>query len=724
MPSSPLQRARTGRGRAGAPRSPAARPPTASPRPEDLARRFLAGLAAAAAADAIDPGDADDRAGIAAADRLADGVARPAPEPRLPPITIERAAAAVRLASTLASHPDLLAALAGGAPVFTLATGDPAWVEPVVRALLEGVLPPGTRRVASYSLDDPRGLGGDGPAVVILEPKGAAETRDPAQALARLGAALRLGHPVIGVAADPAGELHPDLRQAADLHLALAPLDAAGLGLAIEAATGEAPDRLPDEAVVRGLALSDLRLSVLPHRGGARSLARLEALVRERLDRAAPPVRLETLCGYGEARAIGLGMAADLRAYKAGALPWRALDRGLLLVGPPGTGKTLFARAFAASAGLPLVTGSLAAWQASRDGHLGHTLGAMRASFAEALAKAPSVLFIDEIDSFDDRARLPQAHANYSRQVVNGLLELLDGAGSREGLVVLAATNHAEVIDPAIRRAGRLDRTVAIGLPDHEGLIGILRHHLGEALAGVDLTPAALAAAGGSGADCAAWVRQACGTARRAGRPLALADLVGAIGQGRPRLPEGLRRRIAVHEAGHAVAAVALGLPAPHALAVTEAGGRARMRAGPEALTNEEVHRHLVQLLAGRAAEALACGAVSAGAGGDAHSDLARATALAAAAEASFGLGAWGPLWLGAPADILDPRSLQALAPQIGARLQAAEADARGVLAANRGVLEAVAEALLARSYLDEPVLERLLAGVLRVPLDRTAMPA
>ena len=126
---------------------------------------------------------------------------------------------------------------------------------------------------------------------------------------------------------------------------------------------------------------------------------------------------------------------------------------------------TLFARALAATCGAPLVTGSYGDWHGSGGAHQGDLLKAMK-TFTEAKSKAPSILFIDEIDSFPNRATITQWYADWETQVVNGLLALIDGAEGHEGVLVLGACNHPHKLDPALVRSGRLDRHVSRGFSD------------------------------------------------------------------------------------------------------------------------------------------------------------------------------------------------------------------------------------------------------------------
>ena len=213
--------------------------------------------------------------------------------------------------------------------------------------------------------------------------------------------------------------------------------------------------RLPDDAALRALTPGQLRFA-LRHRIRDRQITELHRIARS--DRSKAP-NLDDIGGYGEAEAAARRLVADLADWSAGRIAWGDMTRSLLFVGPPGTGKTWLARAIAGSAGVPLIEGSLAAWQAT--GHLGDMLRAMRASFAQAQAAAPAVLFLDEIDGAGDRGSDDSHARTYRRQVINALLELLDGAGRTPGLVVLAACNDVVALDPAIRRPGRPGRRAA-----------------------------------------------------------------------------------------------------------------------------------------------------------------------------------------------------------------------------------------------------------------------
>ncbi len=364
-----------------------------------------------------------------------------------------------------------------------------------------------------------------------------------------VAAGLAAGCVVVGFSPWPERHLPRALVRAADIRVATSTPDAAALDEALEVLTGRRPSSPLPMDLHRLIAVEDLRLAWRPGTDADGYLTRLRRLLDVK---AKPPsLTLDHLHGMDEAVAWGRALTRDLDGYRRGTLPWSAVDRGVLLAGPSGTGKTTFAKALAGSCGVPLVVGSLSRWQST--GHLGDLLKAMRATFAEARAAAPAILFVDEIDAFGDRSGFTHENRDYSIQVVNGLLEELDGVEGREGVVVVGACNDPGRLDPAIVRSGRLDRTIPVPLPDREALTGILRHHLGTDLPDAELSTATLLARGATGADCERWVRGARRRARHGGRGMTIDDLTDEIrGMRRERAPEETYR-YAVHEAGHAL---------------------------------------------------------------------------------------------------------------------------------------------------------------------------
>lgn len=198
----------------------------------------------------------------------------------------------------------------------------------------------------------------------------------------------------------------------------------------------------------------------------------------------APVASVETLSGYGAARDWALDLKADLALWREGALDWSEMSTKLLLSGPPGTGKTTYAKALCNTLQVPLLVTSVANWL--EPGYLGDVLQRMSGAFAHAKRQAPSILFIDEIDNIGTRlSDRERSYSDYWVSLVNRLLELLDGAAKSEGVVIVAATNLPEKIDPALLRSGRLETHVRIPIPDLETLGGILAHHLGRDLPAV-----------------------------------------------------------------------------------------------------------------------------------------------------------------------------------------------------------------------------------------------
>lgn len=195
------------------------------------------------------------------------------------------------------------------------------------------------------------------------------------------------------------------------------------------------------------------------------------------------PLTVETLSGYGEAGSWALDLRSDLKLWRDGAVEWEEMSTRLLLSGPPGTGKTTFARALCNSLQLPMLATSVATWL--QPSYLGDVLKRMSRAFDEAQRNAPSILFIDECDAIGSRQDNARDHADYWNTVIARLLELLDGAASTSGVIIVGATNRPEFIDRALMRSGRLEKHVVIPKPDVDALCGILAHHVGRDLASV-----------------------------------------------------------------------------------------------------------------------------------------------------------------------------------------------------------------------------------------------
>lgn len=356
-------------------------------------------------------------------------------------------------------------------------------------------------------------------------------------------------------------------------------------------------------------------------------------------------IRLEDMEGYGDAKTWGLDLARDLNDWRVGEVSWDDVDRGVLLSGPSGTGKTIFAKALAASCNAELVVASYAKWQAR--GHLGDFLKAMQRSFHEAKKNAPAILFIDEIDAFGSRDGISSSNESYDMKAITGLLEELDGLEGREGVVVVAASNHPERIDAAILRSGRLDRHVRIPLPDLAARTAIFRMHLRGEFDEVGFHTFAELSDGVTGADIQKIARDARRSARRDRRRIKVADVLVQLPIPALIPPETLRVN-AVHEIGHAVVGVVLGMElvsveiSSKILLTTENQpvGKARFGRGPWARRTKAHYLDAIAMgLGGMAAEQLMLGCHDDGVAGGRGSDLYDATRTAIMLDRAYGMG-------------------------------------------------------------------------------------
>jgi len=602
------------------------------------------------------------------------------------------AAVAVLMARAIEGEPGLARRIRRDAPVVVITTHSSTFVEMAKEVALQCVLPSHSRNL------EPGAHIGSQMRALLVARDGVAKEDRPEKGNREITTALQRRIAVMGIAPDPVRHLPQALMRTAEFRLLLPSLDQSAIALVIEAVTGSAPKRAMDSDLIRLLDVDDLPLAFRFGRAGDACLSAIEEVVRKKGEYLSEGPSLNELAGYGAAQEWGLQLADDLTEYRSGKLSWSDLDhKGLLLSGPPGVGKTQFAQALAKTARVPLVSTSVAQWNAAS--YLSGTLQAIRDAFSQARRQAPCILFIDELDGISDRSKLRGDYVEYWTQIVNLLLEQLAGIEERPGVVVIAATNHPDRIDPAIKRAGRLDREIQIERPDTAALVEIFRFYLGAALPpSIDLTPLALASRGATGADVEAFVRRAKGNARRARRNLTLEDVLSSIAASAPALSPQSRWRIALHESGHALAAHELEVGSVCGISLHSRGGFFEFESNlTGSATYDRLQREMTVLMAGRAAERLILGDASAGAGMSLSSDLARATGFAMLVETQCGLGRSGSAYL---AEIKDLAQYPELHLAVNEHLNEAEAKARLLLDRKRGRLLALATALDGQGYL------------------------
>lgn len=425
---------------------------------------------------------------------------------------------------------------------------------------------------------------------------------------------------------------------------------------------------------------------------------------------------LQELSGFGEAKRWGQELADDIRKFRNNEIGWSEVaSPAALLVGPPGVGKNVLAKAIAKTAKLNFIPTSVSEWNAQH--YLSNTLKAIDDTFDRA-QKTESLIFIDECDGISDRAKIRGEHLEYWIQIIHRLMERL--SSENIGVAILAATNRPDAIDPALRRAGRLDRTLIIEKPGPEDLSLIFRYYLKDALADANLMQFALAGIGGTGADVESWTRRARAKARREGREMDADDLLRVIRGDRRPMPARLRHLVSVHECGHLVVGLVLKLTVPHSLSLSDEGGMTRAEIPVENLqTLCDIENIMVMLLAGRAAEEefFSAAETTVGSAGDESSDLARASRAAAAIELKLGFGKMGQIYFDDEAAELMMTEKSVIAA-MQARLAACYARARRLIVANRGLIASLAVRLAHAGYLGREEIEQLVGDVSRLSID------
>jgi len=412
------------------------------------------------------------------------------------------------------------------------------------------------------------------------------------------------------------------------------------------------------------------------------------------------------------------------------------IPKGVLLLGAPGTGKTLLAKAVAGEAGVPFFTISGSAFV---EMFVGVGAARVRDLFNQAETKAPCIIFIDELDALGKTRALNAIGGNDEReQTLNQLLVEMDGFDTNKGVIIMAATNRPEILDPALLRPGRFDRHIALDRPDLKGREQILKVHVKNVVLApsVDLTGLAARTPGFAGADLANLVNEAALLAARRGKDAvempdfdeALDRIVGGLEKKSRVMNPQEKETIAYHEAGHAIVAELR----PHADRVSKVsiiprgvGALGYTQQTPTEdrylLKQSELLDRLDVLLGGRVAEQIVYGDVSTGA----QNDLQRATDMARQMITQFGMSEQlglatyedmpNPLFAGPG---LMPRqrkeysesTAQIIDTEVRTILADASQRVKQTLLANRYRLDALARLLLEQEVVDRPSLELLLS--------------
>ena len=410
------------------------------------------------------------------------------------------------------------------------------------------------------------------------------------------------------------------------------------------------------------------------------------------------------------------------------------IPKGVLLVGPPGTGKTLLARAVAGEANVPFFSISGSDFV---EMYVGVGASRVRDLFDQAKKNSPSIIFIDEIDAVGRHRGAGMGGGHDEReQTLNQLLVEMDGFGANEGVIVIAATNRPDILDPALLRPGRFDRQVTVNYPDTKGRVAILKVHAkGKPIApDVDFESIAHATVGFTGADLENLLNEAALLAARTGKKaITMAEIDEAalkveVGSEKKshKMNEKAKRLTAYHEAGHAVSNFYLDHVDPvHQISIIPrgmAGGYTLHRPTEDKnyTSKNEMLDSLVGLLGGRVAEALVIGDVSTGA----SNDIERATEIARSMVTKYGMSdKLGPIAFGDQSnevflgkDFNHVRNYsESVASQIDEEIERIVKDAysrtKEILSEHIDKLHAVAQVLLKEEKIDGKEFEAIMKG-------------
>jgi cell division protease FtsH len=458
----------------------------------------------------------------------------------------------------------------------------------------------------------------------------------------------------------------------------------------------------------------------------------LESKARE-ADPEAIGVTFADVAGVDEAKEEVRELVDFLREPSRFSAIGGRIPKGVLLIGPPGTGKTLLARSIAGEAKVPFLFASGSDFV---EMYAGVGASRVRKLFKDARRHPSCIIFIDELDAVG-RSRGGNSLSHEEReQTLNQLLVEMDGFAPNQGIVVVAATNRPDILDPALLRPGRFDRQVTVGAPDVNGREQILRIHAKKVALepDVDLRQIARGTPGFSGADLANLVNEAALFAVRGGRQTVTA---GDLDQARDKVLMGVERRslamtdhdrttCAYHEAGHAVVAALLPnadplhkvtiIPRGRALGVTmqlPEGDR-------HTHTREYLEAQIAILMGGRIAEELFLRQMTSGAG----NDIERATDIARRMVCEFGMSSLGPLAYRTPGNPwetdrgagISEATAQRVDEEVHELVMRGYETARQLVAKNRGAVRALAEELLAVESLDADAIRAVMTAASNAP--------